>query len=175
MACSWLAVQRLPNTTNPCGKPSRTCFAQACHLPTATKDLQISSTWVSELRKLIQTFGTATPPHPSVQGRPRKIHTEAEEGILDFLDDNPTAYLDEIQDFLLTEYQITASVPTVSRCVKKLKLTHKKTTRTNTAQDDALRARYFSRIVGVPANRIVVVDESAANERTLDRRWGWSL
>jgi transposase len=139
------------------------------------QSLRVSQPWVSELRKLIQTFGTATPTHPSVQGRSRKIHTEAEEGILDFLDDNPTAYLDEIQDFLLTEYQITASVPTVSRCVKKLKLTHKKTTRTNTAQDDTLRARYFARIAGVPANRIVVVDESAANERTLDRRWGWSL
>jgi transposase len=137
------------------------------------QSLRVSQPWVSELRKLIQTFGTATPTHPSVQGRSRKIHTEAEEGILDFLDDNPTAYLDEIQDFLLTEYQITASVPTVSRCVKKLKLTHKKTTRTNTAQDDALRARYFARIAGVPANRIIVVDESAANERTVDRRWGW--
>jgi len=64
-----------------------------------------------------------------VQGRPRKIHTEAEEGILDFLDDNPTAYLDEIQDFLLTEYQITASVPTASRRVKKRRLMHKKITR----------------------------------------------
>jgi transposase len=94
------------------------------------KDLQISSTWVYDLRKLIQTFKTVTPPHPSVQGRPRKIHTQAEDGILDFLDDNPTAYLDEIQDFLLTEYQIAASVPTVSRCVKKLRLTYKKTTRT---------------------------------------------
>jgi transposase len=60
------------------------------------KDLQISSTWVYNLRQLIQTFGTATPPHPSVQGRPRKIYAEAEDGILDFLDDNPTTYLDEI-------------------------------------------------------------------------------
>jgi transposase len=101
-----------------------------------------------------------------VQGRPRKIHTEAEEGILDFLDDNPTAYLDEIQDVLLTEYQITASVPTGSRCVKKLRLTHKKTTPPNTAQDDALRARYFARIAGVPSTRIVVVDESAADVLT---------
>jgi transposase len=139
------------------------------------QSLRVSQPWVSELRKLIETFGTAIPPHPSVQGRPRKIHTEAEEGILDFLDDNPTAYLDEIQDFLLTEYQITASVSTVSRCIKKLKLTHKKTTRTNTAQDDTLRARYFARITGVPVNRIIIVDESATNERTLDRRWGWSL
>jgi transposase len=134
------------------------------------KDLRVSSTWVYDLRKLIQTFGTVIPPHPSVQGRPRKIHAQAEDGILDFLDDNPTAYLDEIQDFLLTEYQIIASVPTVSRYVKKLRLTHKKTTRTKTAQDDALRARYFARIAGVPANRIIVIDESAANERTLDRR-----
>jgi transposase len=133
-------------------------------------NLQVSNQWVSDLRKLLLAFGTTIPPHPSVRGRPRKIHAEAEEGILDFLENNPTAYLDEIQDFLLTEYQITASVPTVWRCVKKLRLTYKKTTRTNTAQDDILRARYFARIAGVSANRIVVVDESAANERMLDRR-----
>ena len=136
------------------------------------ESLQVSKQWVCELRQLAEAFGTTIPEHPSVQGRPRKIHAEAEDSILDFLDDNPTAYLDEIQDFLLTEHQIKASVPTVSRCVKKLRLTHKKTTSTKTAQDDTLRARYFARIAGVPANRIIVVDESAANERTLDRRWG---
>jgi len=97
-------------------------------------DLQISSTWVYDLRKLIQTFGTATPPHPCVQGRPRKIHTEAEEGILDFLDDNPTAYLDEIQDFFLTEYQITASISTVSRCVFSSQLEGRFYTRFLTAE-----------------------------------------
>jgi hypothetical protein len=72
------------------------------------RSLQGSHSWVSELRKLIQTFDITTPPHPSVQGRPRKIHTEAEEGILDFLGNNPTAYLDEVQDFLLTRYGIQA-------------------------------------------------------------------
>jgi transposase len=76
------------------------------------QNLQVSNQWVSDLRKLLQAFGTTTPPHPSVQGRPRKIHTQPEEGILDFLDDNPTAYLDEIQDFLLTEYGIPVSVST---------------------------------------------------------------
>jgi transposase len=130
----------------------------------------VSDSWVYELRKLIETFGTTTPPHPSVQGRPRKIHAQAEEGILDFLKDNPAAYLDEVEDFLLTEYGIKASVPTVWRCLRRLKQIHKKTTRVKTAQDDALRARYFARIVGVPVNRIVIIDESAANERTLDRR-----
>jgi transposase len=134
------------------------------------QSLRVSQPWVSELRKLIQTFNTATPPHPSVQGRPRKIHTEAEEGILDFLDNNPTAYLDEIQDFLLTEYQITVSVSTVSRYIKKLKLTHKKKTRINTTQNNALRARYFARITGVPVNQIIVIDKFAINERTLDRK-----
>jgi hypothetical protein len=39
-----------------------------------------------------------------VQGRPRKITHEAEEGIVDFIDQNPTAYQDEVAEFLLTEY-----------------------------------------------------------------------
>lgn len=93
-------------------------------------------------------------------------------GILGFLDDNPTAYLDEIEDFLLTECVIKTHLATVSRCMKRLKQSHKQTTRTKPKTDDVLRARYFSIRAGVPANRIFVVDECAANERTVDRRWG---
>jgi transposase len=134
------------------------------------RDLQISHQWVYQLRQLVETFGTSIPAHPAVQGRPRKIHAQAEEGILDFLDNNPTAYLNEIEDFLLTEYGIKVSVPTVWRCLNRLKQSHKKTSKTKPERDDILRARYFARIVGVPANRIIVVDESAANKRTVDRR-----
>jgi transposase len=134
------------------------------------RSLRVSHSWITELRKLKEAFGTAVPPHPSVQGRPRKIHAQAEEGILDFLDDNPTAYLDEIEDFLLTEYGIKVSISTVSRCMNRLNQSRKKTTKIKPARDDILRARYFAKIAGVPANRIIVVDESAANEGTLDRR-----
>jgi hypothetical protein len=59
-------------------------------------NLRVSYSWVCELEKLKQAVGTIDPPHPSIQGRPRKIHAQAEEGILNFLDNNPTAYLDEI-------------------------------------------------------------------------------
>ena len=43
-----------------------------------------------------------------MQGRPRKITHDAEQGVDDFLDQNLTAYLDEVAEFLLSEYGIEA-------------------------------------------------------------------
>jgi len=110
-----------------------------------------------------------------VQGRPRKITHDAEEGILDFLEQNPTAYQDEIAEFLFTEYDIQASQSTVSRVLKRLNQTHKRTEKVHEERDDKARADWRSRVCEYKANQIVFVDESAANERTKDRRWGWSL
>jgi hypothetical protein len=58
--------------------------------------LRINYSWIHKLRTLIEAFGTTSPVYPSMQGRPRKIHAQAEDDILNFLDDNLTAYLDEI-------------------------------------------------------------------------------
>jgi hypothetical protein len=54
-----------------------------------------------------------------VQGRPRKITRDAEDGIIDFLNQKLTAYQDEIADFLLTEYGIqSASIDCFTRAVE---------------------------------------------------------
>jgi hypothetical protein len=47
-------------------------------------EVHVSHQWVYHLRQHLETFDTVSPPHLSVQGRPRKIHHEAEEGVKDF-------------------------------------------------------------------------------------------
>lgn len=89
-------------------------------------ELRTSSSYIYESRANLATFGTVMPERFVVQGRPRKIHHEAEEGIVDFYDEYPTAYLDEVQGFLSDEYDIDCSVPTIQRVVKKLNISHKR-------------------------------------------------
>jgi len=110
-----------------------------------------------------------------VQSRPVKIHKEAEEGIIDFLEEYPTARRDEICDFLFDEYDIQCGVMTVSRALKRINMTHKVAGRIHTEQDAELRAAYLAEIAQLyTADQIVAIDESAANERTRDRKYGWS-
>lgn len=103
------------------------------------------------------------------------IPAEAEQGICDFLEQNPTAYQDEIVEFLLSEYGINVHRTTVCRALQKMQQTHKRTERSNLEQDDVERANFRGRMMEYKAPQIVFVDESAANERTGDRKRGWSL
>ena len=67
------------------------------------------------------------------------------------------------------------SLSTISRTLKRMKVSHKKTEFRNQDADPDLRARWLARLAcHYTASQLIVVDESAANERTADRRWGWS-
>ena len=129
---------------------------------------------MSSLRSNFDCYGTVSPPQEGVQGRPRKVHAEAEEGIVDFLEEYPTAQLDEICDFLSDEYDIDVTRMTASRVLRKLKVTYKTVRRVHTEQDPYLRASYMASLTELSAEQLVYIDESAANERTKDRKYGWS-
>ena len=107
-----------------------------------------------------------------VQGRPRKIHHEAEKGIKDFLDKYPTTQLDNIEDFLADEYNIKASLSTSSRCLKRIRVTYKTARRVHTEQDEAIRAAYFTEVAcSYTTDQIVAVNKSVANKQTKDRKY----
>jgi hypothetical protein len=55
-----------------------------------------------------------------------------------------------------------------------MRITHKRVERTNNAQDDGLRADYWSRVSEYEPHQVVYIDESAANEHTAHLRYGWS-
>jgi len=111
-------------------------------------EVRVSFQWVYQLRKNLLAFDTVSPPPLSVQGRPRKIHHDAEEGVRDFLEQNPTAYQDEIAEFLESEYLIQVHRTTVSRLLKKLGHTYKRIERAAGERDDEERAHWRSRLCG---------------------------
>ena len=45
--------------------------------------------------------------------------------LLDFLEDDPTAYLDEMQQFLYDEYELETTIATISRTLKRAKWSRK--------------------------------------------------
>jgi hypothetical protein len=94
--------------------------------------------------------------------------------VKEFHEQNPTAYQDEIAEFLESEYSIQVHRSTVSRLLKKLGHTHKRTERAAEERDEE-RAHWRSRLCGWKPNQLVSLDESAANEKTKDRKYGWSL
>ena len=137
--------------------------------------LGVSRRTVENYRRNIELFGVHNPPPASIPHRPRKIHLAAREALADLLIANPTMMLDEIQDWLVEEWDIEVSKATVSRCLKKDKLTRKRTERVNPERDHNLRASWLAKLASeYTANQLIIVDESAVNERTRDRRWGWS-
>ena len=93
-------------------------IAAGCRTCDIARYLGVSDPMVSRLRGFYEVFGTVSPPHPGVQGRPRKVHREAEEGIIDFLEEYPTARHDEVSDFLFDEFDISTNQSTVSRVMK---------------------------------------------------------
>ena len=129
-----------PNYCESVRNSVKTCLAAGVKPIEIASKLRVSHQWVYKLQERLDAFGTVSPPHPSVQGRPRKIHQAAREGVADLLEQNNTVYQDEIVDFLAEEYGITISQSTVSRLLKQLQITHKKVERAYKERDDILRA-----------------------------------
>ena len=102
-------------------------------------EVRVSHQWVYQLRQTLDAFDTVSPPHLGVQGRPRKITAEAEQGLLDFLNDNPSAYQDEMIEFLLSEFGISILISTVYRLLKNLNQTHKHVKHIHPNRDNKLR------------------------------------
>jgi len=76
-------------------------------------------------------------------------------GVKDFLEQNPTAYQDEIAEFLESEYGISVHRTTVCRLLQRLGQTHKQTERVAGERDEEERAHWRSRLCGWKANQLV--------------------
>jgi transposase len=148
----------------------------AAGVPTSeiVAELRIAARTVQRYRQNLEVLGSHLAPRLSIGRRPKKIHFTAQEALKELLAANESMYQDEIQIWLSEEWGIDAYRTTVARCLKSMNLTHKKSERLNEGRDDQLRAAWLWKMCYYKASQLVVVDESAASERTKDRRWGWS-
>jgi transposase len=138
------------------------------------RQLQLHMVTVYRYQRSLQIWNQIHPPLVVKQGRPRVIHQAAEDELMAIIDIDSVMYLNEMTDHLWEEFEIYCSISTISRVLKRLRVTRKITERPNSARDNVLRAHWQAKMTEYSAAQLVVVDESAANERTGDRRWGWS-
>jgi hypothetical protein len=86
---------------------------------------------------------------------------------------DPTFYLDEMADFIFMEFGVMLDNPRVSRLLKSLETTHKRLSVRAAQRNDTLINAWTFKMQFWDARQLIFVDESAYNERTGDRRFGW--
>ena len=95
--------------------------------------------------------------------------------MFNFLEDQPTAYLDEMQDFLYYRFEVSISVSAIYLSLRRQKWSRKVVQQRATERSRELRNAWKGRMANWDASELIFLDESAANERTGDRKQGWSL
>ncbi|KAJ8509197.1 hypothetical protein ONZ45_g8604 [Pleurotus djamor] len=109
-------------------------------------------------------------------GRPRLLNTSHTNTIQALIERQHTIYLDEIQDKLAEIHGIHASIPTISRVIRRLNFTRKTTSARALERNELNRSIYMNRIAGLASDpdMLMFVDEAARNRRTSARTQGWA-
>jgi hypothetical protein len=91
-----------------------------------------------------------------------------------YLDERPTAYLDDMAYFLFDRHDVEISIQTLSRVLAELRYSHKVARKIAAQRNSELRAHWRAKSLYWQQSQIVFIDESAAAPRTGDRKRGWS-
>jgi hypothetical protein len=79
-----------------------------------------------------------------------------------------------MQTFLFDEYELVASISTIHRVLKKHNWSRKEVTRRAAERSEPLRMAWRAQQTEYEGDQLVFLDESASNERTGDRKRGYS-
>jgi len=93
---------------------------------------------------------------------------------MEFFDDQPTSYLDEAVQFVYDEFGLETDISTIYRTLQRKQWSRKVCQRRASERSSELRSAWRGIASQWIASQIACIDESAANERTGDRRYGWS-
>ncbi|KAI2478316.1 EntF Non-ribosomal peptide synthetase module protein [Pyrenophora tritici-repentis] len=130
---------------------------------------------VAKLRLSSEFWGVPYPPRCVRIGRPSILRQAQREDLQAYLNSSPSAYMDEMKDFLYDDYDVGISLASVYRELEKMGWSRKLATKRAKEQSEPLRRLYLARMAQYyKAEQIVALDESACNERTGDRKYGWT-
>ena len=104
-------------------------------------------------------------PATAKPGRPKALSDYHAEQLLQYLDQRPTAYQDEMVWFLYDEFELVVDRSTISRFLTARRWSKKIAKRVAAQQNDALREEWKLRLAGWGSEQLVFLDESAACER----------
>jgi transposase len=134
------------------------------------RDLKPSLNQIYRKKQRFKAFDTVNPPALIGSGRPRTLTIEQEEVMMDFLDEYPQAYLNEIIAFVSEEFDVEISRSTINRILKHIRITYKRVEPVHGAQNDDLRVRWINTICNYSADQLIFLNETACSGRTVNRR-----
>jgi transposase len=136
---------------------------------------RVSRNAIRKMRLSLEYWGTPYAPRAVRLGRPRLLVEAHRLRLVEFLRGRPHAYLDEMAEFLYDEFDVEVSTSTIWRELERMRWSRKLATKRAREQSAALRRVYLARMAQhYTADQIIALDESACNERTGDRKYGWS-
>ena len=143
-----------------------------------TRHPEVTQCTVYSLIKNLKEHGAAYPilyAEPQPFSRPRLITPAIKDGVVELLMRAPTHYLDEIRHWILINHNIWISELTVCRTIKRREFTQKVTQRVASQRNKGRRLQYYLNLAAFTKDQLVYVNESAVNERTLLRKYGFAL
>ena len=110
-----------------------------------------------------------------VHGPERKLDALEEAMFIEYLIENPNAYLDELQRELQVCVGMVRSLSIICRTLSRLCLTHKKLQRIVLKRSEYCRTLFREEKNLVNADMIVWIDETGTNRRDANRCYGYHL
>jgi transposase len=138
--------------------------------------LNIKKTLVYSTLQLHRSYGVTHNIHAQKHQRRRNLSSIDLLFIRALLDQQHTVYLDEVQQQLLQRRGVKVSIPTLTRTLRQLHFTHKDISGKALEHNERHRAVFMNRIADLVTdpNMLMFGDEASKDERTPNRRKGWS-
>jgi transposase len=146
----------------------------------------VSRRTVERYRHSFNCYGLVSVPRDSNGGRPYILSDLYTQELLGFLAERPSAYLDEMAYFLMDEFDLVVSLPTIHRALKRSRWSRKVQRKIAAQRNAQLRSHWLLSVLPkYRPEQLIFLDESAACERTgmcgdlafcyIVRRWLTSL
>ena len=139
--------------------------------------LNVRKTLAYEILRHHHTHGVAFDLNARQRGVRRRALTSVDLAFIRvLLNQKHTVYLDKIQEQLLSCCSVKVSIPTLTRTLRRLHFTHKDVSGKALECNDRLRAVYMNRMADLVTDPEMLMfgDEAHKDERTSNRRTGWS-
>jgi transposase len=136
--------------------------------------VQVDRKTVYNIRLCFEVFGTPYPPSGVKKGRPCILENEEILELLEHLQCHPTEYLDELVWYCFESFDKIVSRAIICRLLGRRNMTRKKCKERAAEQSAELRGAWEVKRAAWRGEKLCFVDESACNERSADRKYGWS-
>jgi len=138
-----------------------------------TTHIRVAERTIRRYRQNLRLFGQLNRPNGG-GGRPRQLSSQIEDALFEFLTESPDVYYSEMLWFIFDEFGVVTTERTVRRVLRKRQWSRKVMRQVAKQRSQYLREDWIARIKDYHRDQFVFVDESACNQRSMDRKYGWS-